>query len=265
MADIRTTTRRAGGTIRHFARRLAQWRLLHSSQWRLLDETRGTGATGALFLALVLVVAVGAGARRVDASGDVSPLAGAPVERSAADIESRPLGPARAGGFERAPSRAGEAGVWTRTVGALALVVSLIVGTWWLVRRAARRGGWIGAAIGAARAPSGVIEVLGRYPVSRGATLLLLRLDRRVLLLSQTPAGLRTLADIADPDEVASILVKARDDEGATSAERFNDLLREMARDPGVIEEPPGATGEAAAAPMTTLRRRLSRLLEVRA
>ena len=64
----------------------------------------------------------------------------------------------------------------------------------------------------AGRAPSGVLEVLGRYPAGRGTLLILLRLDRRVLLVAQsggrTGTGMTTLCEIDDPASVASLLAK---------------------------------------------------------
>jgi hypothetical protein len=72
----------------------------------------------------------------------------------------------------------------------------------------------------------------------------LLKLDRRVLLLSQTSGGrlggtgFATLAEITDPEEVASILVKARDDEGDSMAERFRSMLSRYDRD--LSAEPEG-------------------------
>jgi hypothetical protein len=69
----------------------------------------------------------------------------------------------------------------------------------------------------AGRAPSGVLEVLGRYPAGRGTLLILLRLDRRILLVSQnggrTSTGMTTLCEIDDPASVASLLAKTRDDD----------------------------------------------------
>lgn len=107
-----------------------------------------------------------------------------------------------------------------------------------LLRTAAKRSGSLRSALGAGgRAPSGIMEILGRYPVSRGATLVLLKLDSRVLLLSQTSggrfgagAGFQTLAEINDPEEVASILIRSRDAEGDSLAERFRSMLHRFDR-----------------------------------
>jgi hypothetical protein len=62
--------------------------------------------------------------------------------------------------------------------------------------------------------------------------LVLLKLDSRILLLSQSSggrlgagAGFQTLCEITDPEEVASILVKSRDADGDSMAEKFRSIL----------------------------------------
>lgn len=156
--------------------------------------------------------------------------------------ESLPLGPApkvvpgveRAGEVEpvKAPNSA------LRTIGGLAVVLGLIfVMRWAIVRGARRRGGLMGQLGAGGRAPSGLLEVLGRYPVGRGQTLSLLRVDRRVLLLSQTSSGFTTLAEITGESDVASILMKAADEEGVSMTHRFQKLLKGMERDPSLVEE----------------------------
>lgn len=145
------------------------------------------------------------------------------------------------------PSRAsGRKGVLWPLAGVLGL---LVIGSA-AVRIIARRSGTLGASLGAGgRSPAGVLEILGRYPVGRGAMLVLLKLDRRVLLLSQSAggrlgagAGFTTLCEISDPEEVASILVKARDAEGDSMAERFRSLLTRFDTDFSRAEASPAAT-----------------------
>lgn len=148
-------------------------------------------------------------------------------ERSAAPGE----GGASGGGVMQSPA--------AKTAGALTLVLSLIFGMRSLLRAAARRGGGgLAGALGAGgRAPSGVLSVLGRYPVGRGATLVLLQLDRRVLLLSQTSAGFQPLCELTDPEDVASVVRKTADEEGASMSKRFAQLLRASERDPSIAGE----------------------------
>ncbi len=106
------------------------------------------------------------------------------------------------------------------------------------MRWGARHSGALTAALGAGgRAPTGVIEVLARYPVGRGVRLVLLRVDQRVLLLSQNGggrlggSGFQTLSEISDPDDVASILVQTRNADSESLAARFRGILGQFERD----------------------------------
>lgn len=117
-----------------------------------------------------------------------------------------------------------------RTGGALAAVLGIAIALAWATKRLARTRGTLAAAIGAGGAsPSGVLEVLGRYPLSRGITLVLLKIDAKVLLVSQTVsrsgASMQTLCEIDEPDQVASILLKASRSERSSIADRFQSLL----------------------------------------
>ncbi len=98
-----------------------------------------------------------------------------------------------------------------RTVGAVGGVLILILLVRMLLGRAARlgAGGIRGQLCAGGRAPSGIVQILGRYPVSRGQMLVLMKLDRRVLLLSQTSAGFATPIQITDSDDLASIPSKS--------------------------------------------------------
>ena len=156
------------------------------------------------------------------------------VEPSTAGVESdAPLGlPATTEHRPIGESRGAGLGIG-RTIGALGVVAGLALAAWFGVRTLARAQGGIAATMGpGGRAPSGLLEVLGRYPVGRGQTLVLLRVDRRVLLLSQAASGrlgtqssFSTLCEIADPEDVASILLKTRDQESEAIASRFSSMV----------------------------------------
>jgi flagellar biogenesis protein FliO len=88
------------------------------------------------------------------------------------------------------------------TIVALAIVVGLIL----LLGAVARRFG--GGVLARGGRPSGVIEVLARYPIARGQSLVLLKLHRRVLLVHQTGSAMTTLTDVHEPEEVASLLAR---------------------------------------------------------
>lgn len=136
--------------------------------------------------------------------------------------------------------------MWERAtdgmVGPLVVVLSLIATLAGVVRvlgrQRARRGGSLGASLGVGgRAPSGVLEVLGRYPLGAGLTLVLLKVDRRVLLLTQQRHGrlggttMSTLSEISDPDEVASILLKCRESDASSMAHKFQSIFRSLDRE----------------------------------
>jgi hypothetical protein len=107
------------------------------------------------------------------------------------------------------------------TVPALALVLGLAISCAGAYRWIASRSGGLAARAGAPGAPAGILDLLGRYPMGRGQSLLLLRVDRRILLVSQSAGArvgaapaLATLCEITDPDEVASITAKASSSQG---------------------------------------------------
>ncbi|MGP1271905.1 MAG: flagellar biosynthetic protein FliO [Phycisphaerales bacterium] len=165
---------------------------------------------------------------------------------NAAEPDSRrPLGQPmqEAAPLGASPGEVGSTGLG-ETLAALALVIGLVVVCAAAYRWLASRSGSLGGGLAAARSPAGLLDVLGRYPIGRGQALLLLRLDRRVLLVSQTAGarvgsapGLRTLAEIADPDEVAAIVAKASPAEG-----RFSESF---ARASGVDRSPFAPAGQS--------------------
>ncbi len=144
----------------------------------------------------------------------------------APEIESTPLsGPA-----ER---RRGAVTEGVQTMVVLGGVVAVILGMAMGLRLLAKRHGGLMAACGpGGKSPSGVLSVLGRYPIARGQTLLLLQFDRRVLLVGQTTgrggARMATLAELSDANDVASVLVKTRDESGESVARKFREIVDKM-------------------------------------
>lgn len=123
------------------------------------------------------------------------------------------------------------------TIGALATVLSVIGIVAYFARKTAQKSGGLWAAMGAGgRAPSGILEVLGRYPVGRGCTLVLLKLDRRILLVSQSSGGklggvtMTTLCEVDEAEDVASILLKSQDAETEQSRQKFEHMLTQEDR-----------------------------------
>ncbi len=153
-------------------------------------------------------------------------------------IERLPIGPPPRGVDGSSDAAAGSAGPSsTRTIMALGVVIALIFVTRWVMRKAATRVGGMSSQLGpGGRAPSGVLTVLARYPVGRGQSLVMLQMDQRILLLNQTGQGFQTLAEITDPEEVASLLIKTRDEENDSLSTRFTGLLKRFERDPEIVD-----------------------------
>jgi flagellar biogenesis protein FliO len=107
----------------------------------------------------------------------------------------------------------------TRVFAALAVVLGLLI----LLRLFLKRASSLLAGGGR---PSGVLEILARYPVGRGQSLMILKMARRVLLVHQAGSSMSTLTQVTDAEEVAALL--ARMEAGARSREaaRFKAALR---------------------------------------
>jgi len=118
--------------------------------------------------------------------------------------------------LERVDPRRNE---FLRVVGALGVVLALL----FIIRKMIGRApGWLGAS---AR-PSGVMEVLARYPMGKGQSLVLLRLARRVLLLHQANGSMTTLSEMSEPQEVAQLLARLESGARDRDALRFRSTLR---------------------------------------
>jgi flagellar biogenesis protein FliO len=109
------------------------------------------------------------------------------------------------------------------TAAALAGTLLAIV----LARSAIRR---FGSRLAPGQRPSGVVEILARYPVARGQQVVLLKVGRRVLVVHQGAQAMQTLSEFATADDVADII--ARCEAGAKNAKdpardfSFDALLR---------------------------------------
>lgn len=105
----------------------------------------------------------------------------------------------------------------TRAILALGIVMFLLLG----LRAALRRFG--GPLTGGK--PSGVLEVLGRFPAGRGQHLVLLKLGRRIVLAYQTKGSMSLLSEISDPDEVADLIARIEAGSRQTRNGKFQSIL----------------------------------------
>jgi flagellar biogenesis protein FliO len=189
-------------------------------------------------------------------------LAPAPLAALApAASESLPLGPKR----EAPPARAAapvdspddaappqrttlgfglpqSAGEMLRVGAALGAVVLLAV-----LARFVLRPSMAGTA-GAAR-PSGVLEILARYPIGRGQALVLLKLGQRIVLMHHAGSAAAALTEVVEPDEVAALLARMEAGARSRDARRFASILRgferEHERGAARMTMPPRAEGDA--------------------
>jgi len=132
----------------------------------------------------------------------------APTSKSAgSDISDRLVGPSENRPIESGPQNPWAQ--WSRTIGALALVVVLIVAARLMLKR-------FGPVSGARR--SDVLDVLARTAVSSRHQLLLVRLGRRVVLVGQAPTSMTTLSEVTDADEAAALIEAASGPGGLKAA-----------------------------------------------
>jgi flagellar biogenesis protein FliO len=133
-------------------------------------------------------------------------------------IEQRPLGASPdASGADDADTGLGGGQGWVlNTLTALGLVIGLVL----LLRFGITKfGGRV------ATAQSRSVEVLSRTSVAPKNHVLLLRVGGRVLVVGDSGSGLRTLTEIEDPDEVASLLASVEADRETSMTNGFNRML----------------------------------------
>jgi flagellar biogenesis protein FliO len=144
---------------------------------------------------------------------------------------------------------------FVRVFGALAVVLGLLI----LLRLFLRRAS--GLLSGGGR-PSGVLEILARYPIGRGQSLMILKMARRVLLVHQAGSSMNTLTEVTGEGEVAALL--ARMEAGARTRDvvRFRNALRKFEHEHDRLASrrfPPGGESDIERAEIVDLTRRRTR------
>ncbi|MEM1110060.1 MAG: flagellar biosynthetic protein FliO [Planctomycetota bacterium] len=146
------------------------------------------------------------------------PVTGSTQAGDAPAIEDTPLGFAADGAGDNAEGLAEySGGGWAlSTLAALGVVIGLIFAARWAYTK-------LGGAVVAR--PSPVVEVLSRTPVAPKNHVLLLRVGQRVLVVGDSSSGLNTLADVDDPEEVASLLQSVSAHGERSASKSFNALV----------------------------------------
>lgn len=134
---------------------------------------------------------------------------------------------------------------WWTTLGGLSLLAIVIV----VCARFLRR--WLPRTPGLL--PEQALETLGRFPVDPRNNIYLVRVGSRLLVLSSTTDGLRTLSEITDISEVSSLMRLCSDD-GTThgteysatpsASQRLQARLRKSASRTSAPETAPTASRE---------------------
>jgi flagellar biogenesis protein FliO len=128
-----------------------------------------------------------------------------------------------------------------RVAGALAVVLGLIFALRWLLRRSMNPASLPGA--------TNAVQVLTRSPISPRQQLLLLRVGRRLLVVSDCNGQLNSLSEITDADEVAALIGQLRDEKLTSASRSFGNLLGMWRRGAEATEEDGEADGEGESFP----------------
>jgi flagellar biogenesis protein FliO len=161
------------------------------------------------------------------------------ADQPAIDNEDRPLGTvSRAGEIvSRSELPRGSDGWMLNTLASLGVVIGLILLLKW---------GWMKVGGVAAVGSSPVVEVLSRTAVAPRNHVLLVRVGGRVLVLGDSSAGLRTLANVDDPEEVANLLEAVTAARPTSVTRGFMQLLSQTdeAYDKARVKQEGGDSGE---------------------
>ena len=160
---------------------------------------------------------------------------GAPQDRPLFPAGSAPVKPVAVEGDPSAEDRTLAAGgAETGFLGELLPTGAALGGTLLaivLARSAVKRwGGGLGNALSGGKRPSGVVEVLARYPVARGQQVVLMKVGRRVLVVHQGGAAMQTLSEFTGADEVADLLARCEAGSRGTAQFSFDSLLRQSSK-----------------------------------
>jgi len=128
-----------------------------------------------------------------------------------------PVGADKGGAAQPATAPLGGLDWLLRTVAALAAVLGLIL----LCRAVMIR--FTGRVVATGR--NSAVELLSRLNVSPRNHILLVRIGGRILVLGESPAGLDTLAEVQDSEEVADLLQSVTSTKSGSVTHSFSQLL----------------------------------------
>ena len=122
------------------------------------------------------------------------------------------------------PLKSPNSGWVMNTLAALGVVIGLILFVRWVARRSGMGSGGGGVRV----ASSPIVEVLSRTTVAPRNHVVLLRVGARVLVVNDGAAGMRTLATIDDPDEVAGLLQSVQAANESSMSNSFGKVMSKL-------------------------------------
>jgi len=150
------------------------------------------------------------------------------IPASGVPNESLPLGPWSKSLVDQhaSPQESPAGSTWVlNTIAALGVVIGAI----FLLRTILSRAGLAKGLTTSGASP--VIEVLSRVAVAPRNHVLLIRTGKRVLVVGDSSAGLRALAQIDDPQEVAGLIAAVQAQKPGSVTRSFGNLLRRFNSD----------------------------------
>lgn len=193
----------------------------------------------------------------------------AQVEDQVSPNESLPLGAGQGDlfGGDADPAASGSMGDgWLlSTLAALGVVLAIVFGIRWLLRR--------GGVVSTAAPQGGVVEVLSRTTVAPRSHVVLMRVGTRILIVSDSPSGMRTLDTVQDAEQVAELLGAIDSAKPASMSQNFGSVMKKLSGqwsgDASEVEPVPLTPGEShsdedrASGAISSLRGRLAALSDV--
>jgi len=119
---------------------------------------------------------------------------------------------------------ASTAGTIFSVLGALGVVLGVFLLVVWVFRRTAPKS--------AGLLPAEVVEVLGRRPLAPRQFVHLLRLGNKLILVSITPGGAETLAEVDDPVEVDRLAGLCSAAQSSSTTGTFRQIFEQFGKEP---------------------------------
>lgn len=192
-----------------------------------------------------------------------------PIDAELPANELLPLGAGRVGLFNEDSVPGGSGSMsddWLlSTLAALGVVLAIVFGLRWVLKR----GGVVSSSV----ASGSVVEVLNRTTVAPRSHVVLMRVGQRILVVSDSSAGMRTLASVHEPEEVAELLGAVEAARSSSVTQNFGSVMKKLSgqwlEEEDALEQAevlgpgssPDAVGQAQGA-LSQVRGRLASLAE---